>query len=135
MSRIQPSALTPATASRRRRVENGLGALWLVLGLGVVLFGLWWFYGDYIELKSFWLMLLSGTVLLALSAFMLVPLPGRRWVAIVVAVLTGFREYMLWAHGMPESIDLAVIRSVLVLVLAVVTIAFYAVPDPRVRPE
>ena len=127
------NTLTPGIVSRRRQFESGLGILWFILGVCVVLFGLLWFFGDNVDVKSFWLMMLSGIVLFMTSAFILVPLPGRRFIAIVFALLTGFREYMLWAHGIPDSVDLAVVRSIAVFLLAIVTIVFYAIPRARAR--
>lgn len=109
-----------------RQVEKALGAIWLAVALLALLFAVWRFVGDDIDLRSFFLLLVGGVLLLIMGSWMVIELAGRKLIALVMSFIVGFREYMLWAHNFPETIDVWVARSALVLLLAVITFVFYA---------
>jgi hypothetical protein len=106
-------------------VEKALAVIWLVVASLVLLFTLVQFVADDLDARSLTLLLVGAGLLLLMSLLMLMKLPGRKMVALAMCAILGFREYMLWAHGFPEAIDIWVLRSIFITLLAVATFGFY----------
>jgi hypothetical protein len=111
--------------------EKVLGVTWFGVALLVLLYAVWRFAGSDLDSRSFALLLVGGVLLLLMGLLIALQLPGRKVLALVMSVIVGFREYMLWAHGFPDAVDIWVVRSALVLVLAVVTLVFYSITKVR----
>jgi len=106
-------------------VEKALGVTWLVVAALALLFAVVQFAADDLDGRSFILLLVGGGLLLLMGILILMRLPGRKAVALVMSAILGFREYMLWAHGLPETIDIWVLRSIFISLLVIATFVFY----------
>lgn len=120
-----------AQSPMSRYLENILGATWFGVAVLALLYAFWRFAGGDLDSRSFALLLLGAILLLVMGLLMIIQLPGRKVLALVMSVIVGFREYMLWAHGFPDAVDIWVIRSALVFVLATVTLVFYSATKVR----
>jgi len=126
-----------AQSPTSRHIEKILGATWFGVALLVFLYAGWRFAGSDLDSRSFALLLVGGVLLLVMGLLMVIQLSGRKVLALVMSVIVGFREYMLWAHGFPDAVDIWVVRSALVLVLAAVTFVFTQLrkSDKRYRSD
>jgi|SRR5689334_4366588 len=110
-----------------RYVERSLGVVWVGIALSTLLYAVWHFAASDLDSRSLILLLIGGALLLVMGLLMVIQLRGRKVLALIMSVIVGFREYTLWTHGFPDAVDMWVIRSALVFVLAVVTLVFYSI--------
>jgi hypothetical protein len=108
-----------------KHTEKILGVTWLIVAVLVLFFAIAQFTAGHLDARSFSILLVGGGLLVIMGSLITMKLRGRKIFALAMSLILGFREYMLWVHGLPETIDLWVLRSIVILLLAVATFVFY----------